>query len=77
MTQECNNVSAAHTIEVIGEDVSAQRVYCKTCKHRYTLRKNPWTGSYEKREASKVLRKDILQGHQNLFYKYNPQFLRT
>jgi hypothetical protein len=74
--KECDNVSACHTTQVVGEDMCAQRVTCVTCKRQYVLRKSPWTGSSERRKNAEILRKDILQGHQNLFYKYNPQWLR-
>lgn len=75
--KECDNKSACHTIVAISEDECAQRVTCVTCKRQYVLRKDAYTGSYERRRAAKILRKDILQGHQNLFYRYYPQWIRT
>lgn len=72
---ECNNKSQCHLPKVITEDNCAMRVICQTCKHQYIIRKDPFKGVPEKRSYAKIFKKDILQGNDNLFYKYNAQFL--
>lgn len=73
---ECDNISNCHDPITIGEDSNALRVICKQCKNIYVLRKDPNTGAPEKKEYSKIFKRDILQGNDNLFYKIYPQYLR-
>jgi len=73
---ECDNLSFCHNPVIINEDNSAQRVICTQCKYQYVLRKD-WRGVFENKEYSKIFRKETLQPHQNLFYKYYSQHLRT
>lgn len=72
---ECNNISYCHDPIIIGEDQSATRVICVQCKHQYVIHKD-WRGVPENRQYSKIYKKDILQGNDNLFYKYYPQHIR-
>ena len=72
---ECDNISACHTMEVIAEDANAMRCICTTCKGQYTVRKD-WRGIPLNRQYAKLFKKDILQGNDNLLYKYHPHFLR-
>jgi hypothetical protein len=72
--RECNNISACHELLTI-YDLDALRVICKRCRHQYFLRKDPIKNVPEKRQYAKVFKKDILQGNDNLFYKYHPQYL--
>lgn len=71
----CNNKSACHTPETVAEDQNALRVLCTTCKMVKTLRKDPIKNVPEKRSYARFFKKDILQGGDNLFYKYYPQYL--
>lgn len=73
---ECNNKSACHTPKVIS-DTDALRVICVTCKHQYVIRKDPFKGVPENRQYSKIFKKDILQGNDNLLYKYYPQYIKV
>lgn len=77
LIKECDNKKKCHALDVIAEDICAQRVICKECKITYIVRKNPWNGAPENRGYSKIFKKDVLQGKDNLFYKYHPQWLRT
>lgn len=77
MSKICNNISAAHDPITISDGDTAMLVMCKNCKARYTVRKDPYKGVPEKRQYAQIFRRDILQGGDNLFYKYNPQFLHT
>lgn len=72
---ECDNKKRCHTPKTISEDNCAMRVICTTCWYQYVIRKDPHKGSPEKRSYAKIFRKDILQGNDNLFYKYYPQHL--
>jgi len=36
-----------------------------------------WRGIHDNRSYSELFRRDILQGNDNLFYKYHPQYLST
>jgi hypothetical protein len=73
---ECDNVSACHTLTTIN-DSDALRVLCSTCKHSYVIRKHPVKDVPENRQYSKIFRKEVLQGKDNLFYKYYSQYLQT
>lgn len=70
----CDNTSSCHDLINIGEDNNAMRVICSHCKHKYVIRKD-WRGVPENRQYSKIYKKEILQGRDNLFYKYNEQYL--
>lgn len=72
--KECDNKSKTHNPIVIGEDENAGRVICTECKNKYIIRKDG-RGVYENRAYSKIYKKDILQGRDNLFYKYHPEYL--
>lgn len=76
MLKECDNKWACHTPVTVAEDKNALRVLCRTCKRQYVLRKD-WRAVQHNRDYSKVFKKDILQPHENLFYKYYPHYLRT
>ena len=77
LVKECDNKSQCHLPVVIGEDENAMRVFCKICHRRYIIRKDPYTGAPEKRQYAKIFKKDILQGNDNLLYKYRPDFLKV
>ncbi len=70
----CDNVQSCHNPIVIGEDNNAIRVVCNHCWVQQTIRKD-WRGVSENRQYSKIYKKDILQGTENLFYKYYPKYL--
>ena len=72
---ECDNLSKCHNPFVIAEDDSAMRVMCKECFNRYIIRKHPIKNVPENRQYSKIFKRDILQGGDNLFYKYHPEYL--
>ena len=72
----CDNHREAHDMVFVAEDINAARLFCKTCKTPYTLRKDE-RGVYEKRQAATLLRRLILQPNDPLFYKYHPRYLRT
>lgn len=74
--KECNNKSACHRPTVINEDQNAVRVICQECKHQYVIRKDPIKDVPENRQYSKIYKRDILQGNDNLLYKYRPEFMR-
>lgn len=71
----CNNISSCHEPVHIGEDQNALRVLCTHCKTQFVIRKDPFKGVPEKRQYIEIFRKESLQGGQNLFYKYYPQFM--
>ena len=73
---KCNNISNTHNNIVISDGDSAMRTICKECGYQFTLRKDRIKGVPENREYSKIFKRDILQGNDNLFYKHNPQFLK-
>lgn len=73
---ECDNKKKCHRLEITGEDLYAMRVICKECWHQYVIHKD-WRGAPENRAYSKIYKRDVLQGHENLFYKYYPQFIKN
>ena len=75
MINECDNISACHDAMVIAEDLNALRVICKNCKAMAVIRKDPFKDVPENRAWSKFFKRWVLQGNDNLFYKYNAQFL--
>lgn len=74
---ECNNKSQCHNPRIIEEDNNAMRVMCNICYHMYIIRKDPIKNVPENRAYSKIFKRDVLQGNDNLFYKYKPEHLRT
>lgn len=72
----CNNISSCHNPTTIGEDSNALRILCKQCYNQIVIKKDYIKDVPENRQYSKVFKKDILQGNDNLFYKYYPEFLR-
>ena len=75
--KECDNLIKCHNPIVEAETPFEMRVFCKDCKHTYYIRKNPNTEAPDNKVYSKIFKKDILQGHDNLFYKYYPQYLKV
>lgn len=73
---ECDNTSYCHNPITIGEDQNALRVLCTQCKNQYIIRKD-WRGVPLNRDYSNIFRKEILQGNDNLFYKYYSMHMRT
>jgi len=76
MIKECDGKSKLHDPIILGDGDTAMDVLCKECKHRYTIRKDPFKGVPEARGYIKVFRREALQGNDNLFYKYFPQHLK-
>lgn len=74
MIKECDNIAYVHQPRGCGEDDNAGRWICERCWNVYVLRKD-WRGVYENREYSKIFKQAVLQGSDNLFYKYYEQFL--
>lgn len=72
----CDNVQATHDPFVISDDKDALRVGCKQCNQQFVLRKD-YRGVPNNREYSKIFKRDVLQGNDNLFYKYYDTNLRT
>lgn len=71
----CNNIQRCHNPITLSEDENALRWFCTECKESGIIRKEPIKNVPEKREYARVYRKDILQGKDNLFYKYYSQHL--
>ena len=73
---KCDNKSHCHDPITIGEDINGLRVHCKQCHTTEVIRKMPW-GTPHKAQYAAFFKRDILQGNDNLFYKYYPQHLRV
>lgn len=73
----CDNKSQCHEPYIISQDRNAMRVICQHCRHIYIIRKRPAEDVPENRAYSKVFKKDVLQGNDNLFYKYHPQHMQS
>lgn len=73
----CNNKSQCHDLSIVTDGDSAQRVVCKLCKANIVIRKDVVKGVPERRQYARIFKRDILQGGDNLFYKYHPEFIRT
>ncbi len=73
----CDNKSQCHDLITISDGDTAMRVLCQICKHYFTIRKDPFKEVPEKRQYAKLYKREILQGNDNLFYKYHPEHLRT
>ncbi len=71
---KCNNYSEAHDLEIVSEDENAIRAHCKICKSQVVCRKDE-RGVPEKRQYAKEFKRLILQGNDNLLYKYNEHFM--
>jgi hypothetical protein len=75
MIKECDNTWACHELLTTNDDINALRVFCTHCKNHYIIKKD-WRGVVDNVQYSKLFRKETLQPHQNLFYKYYPQYLK-
>lgn len=73
----CDNKSNCHDLVIISDGDTAMRVLCQNCKKMFVIRKEPFKGVPENRQYSKIFKKDVLQGNDNLFYKYYPEFIKT
>lgn len=73
---KCDNKSKCHNVEVIGEDNSAIRWYCNECHECGTIYKD-WRGVPDNIEYSRVFKRLILQGGDDLLYRYYPHHLKT
>lgn len=73
----CDNKSACHDPWLLGEDENGMRVICRHCKVQEVLRKDPYKRVPEAKQYVKFYKKDALQGNDNLFYRYHPEYLRT
>jgi hypothetical protein len=69
----CNNMSEAHDLIDVSED--GTRVLCKICKQQVVLRRDE-RGVPEKRQYARLFKRWIMQGNDNLFYKYHPEYLK-
>ena len=74
MIKYCENISYCHDVKELA-DTDTMRVICKNCKQQHIIRKEPVKDVPEKRSYAKIYKKDILQGNDNLFYKYHPEYL--
>ena len=72
----CDNVARAHSPVIISDDINAVRVLCSECKVQEVIRKD-WRGVPENRQYSRFFKRDVLQGNDNLLYKYHPELLAT
>lgn len=72
----CDNINSCHNPVIVGEDNNAQRVYCPECHDIMIIRKD-WRGVPENRKYAEVFKRMILQGKDNLFYKYYSQHLKV
>jgi hypothetical protein len=70
----CNNITRCHDLIIFEENVTALRAFCKTCRRSYVVRKDG-NGNPEKRKYARLFKKDILQRHENLYYKYHPEVM--
>ena len=70
----CDNKSSCHNPKTITEDENASRVICTECKNQFVIRKD-WRGVPLNRQYGEIYKKDVLQGNDNLFYKYHPEYL--
>lgn len=59
----------------ISDGDTAMRVLCMECKHQYVIRKDIIKGVPERRQYARLFKRDVLQGGDNLFYKYHPGHL--
>jgi hypothetical protein len=72
----CDNKSNSHNPVIVSEDNNAMRVYCTECHNQFVIRKEPFKEVPENRQYSKIFKRDVLQGNDNLFYKYHPEYIR-
>jgi hypothetical protein len=65
----CNNLANCHDPEIISEDNSAIRVYCKECGAQERIGKNI-NGDPEHRLYGNWYKRDVVQPDHPLYYKY-------
>lgn len=71
----CDNKAQCHSLVAISDGDSGMRVLCTNCHTPFVIRKDRFKEVPEKRSYAKIFKKDILQGNDNLFYKYHPEYL--
>lgn len=67
--RKCDNIRDCHTLEVIGEDNSAIRVYCKECGAQERIGKDK-NGNPNNWDVGVLFKRDYLQPPSTLYYKY-------
>ena len=72
MIKPCDNISDVHDPRLISETGDGVRYICDKCKEQFVLRIGE-DGRMENREYTKVFKKDLLQPHDNLYFKLYPE----
>lgn len=75
MTNYCDNRNKCHDPIEIGEDESALLWYCRECHQTGVIYKD-LRGVPDNVEYARVYKRLILQGSDDLLYRYYPQHLR-
>ena len=71
MTKICDNVSNVHDNVMVKHESDGVRYRCKICNQINVLRIGA-DGRMENRNYTKVFKRDLLQPHDNLYFKIYP-----
>lgn len=72
----CDNKREIHKPIIIYDSHDAMVAVCELCKQMGVFRKDE-TGRMDNRAYAKFFKRDILQAHDNLYYKINPDKMST
>lgn len=67
----CNNLTSVHDPHILHDSHEALVAVCRLCKEQAVFRKDV-VGRVDNRAYIKFFRRDVLQPHDNLFYKIYP-----
>jgi hypothetical protein len=67
---KCDNRNNVHDPIQIADDPGGLRYICKTCKEVMILRRG--YDRFNNKEYTKVFKRDLLQPHDNLYFKVYP-----
>jgi len=68
----CDNCNEAHDNITVNETPDGIRTYCKICGEINIIRFDS-NGRCDNREYSKIMKRDLLQPSENLYYKYHSE----
>lgn len=65
-----DNIHSVHKTKILEEAPDVTVAYCERCKERFCVR------SGDKRGHARLFKREILQPHENLYFKEYPQRMR-
>ena len=75
LNPSCDNFRDSHDADIVGDDDSAIRWYCKLCGHEGRIGKD-LRGIPDNYQFNEIFQRLTMQGGNPLLYKYHPNLLK-